>query len=201
MKKFQCFALSCLFLITWVFPSSAFACACCAEPGHYSLRTAKPTAYELEELGKLKFQTAELYTDAGYPDTIKGIKPLGDEFSVETILNGKVWSFNFKDNENKTGKLDLTKPLSMVEYMVDLPSLNDANQTMITLYKEWRFKYRVQNANGIFKSGFAPANEYFLVLQGYGNACTSAEDFKQWRLEISGKRADFAFYGDFAAKN
>ncbi len=199
MKKFQCFALSCLLLIVWIFPSSAFACACCAEPGHYSIRTSKPSVYELEELGKLKFRNAELYTDAGYPETIKGINPLGESFSVEGLLNGKIWAFNFKDNNQKTGKLDLTKPLSMVEYMVDLPSASVENQGETKLYKEWRFKYRVQNATGIFKNGFVPANEYFLVLQGYGNVCTSAEDFKKWRLEINGKKADFAFFGDFGA--
>lgn len=200
MKKIQFSALLCLFLIVWFFPSTAFACACCAERGHYSIRTAKPSSYELSELGKLKFQDAELYTDAGYPETIKGISPLGDSFSVDGLLSGKIWRFNFKDNNQKTGKIDLTKPLSMVEYMADLPGNETASESaMVFLYKEWRFKYKVQNADGIFKNGFAPANEYFLVLQGYGNICTSAEDFKKWRLEINGKKSDFAFFGKLNA--
>lgn len=198
MNKFQLSAVCCLFLALWIFPSSAFACACCAERGYYSIRTAKPSADEMKELRKLKFQTAELYTDAGYPETVKGISSLGESFSVSSLLNGKTWTFNFKDNNSKTGKLDLTKPLSMVEYMVDLPGANNG-ESEVKLYKEWRFKYKVQNATGIFKNGFAPTNEYFLVLQGYGNVCTSAADFTKWRLEISGKKAEFSFFGNLSA--
>ncbi|MCY7348825.1 MAG: hypothetical protein LH614_21765 [Pyrinomonadaceae bacterium] len=186
-------------LIILLLPSSAFACACCAERGYYSIRTAKPSDYQMKELQKLKFKTAELYSDAGYPDTIKGINPLGESFSVNSLLNGKNWAFNFTDNNRKTGKLDLAKPLSIVEYMVDLP--NAGSEGEVKLYKEWRFKYKVQKATGIFKNGFAPADEYFLVLQGYGNVCTSAEDFTKWRLEITGKRAEFSFFGNLSAIN
>jgi hypothetical protein len=201
MNNFQLSAVFCLFLMLCSFTTNAFACACCAEQGHYSIRTAKPSDYNLKELQKLKFQTAELYTDAGYPDSIKGISPLGEGFSVENLFGGKVWTLNFKDNNQKTGKLDLTKPLSMVEYMVDLPDGDNAENSLVRLYKEWRFKYRVQNATGIFKNGFAPQSEYFLVLQGYGNVCTSAADFTKWHLEISGKKADFSFFGNLSAGN
>ena len=199
MNKSRLSAIFCLFLLLSSFASTAFACACCAERGYYSIRTAKPSADEMKELQKLKFQTAELYADAGYPETIKGISPLNTSFSVTGLLNGNAWTFDFKDNRQKTGKLDLTKPLSMVEYMVDLPDANVEGE--VKLYKEWRFKYRVQNATGIFKTGFAPSSEYFLVLQGYGNVCTSAADFTKWRLEISGKRADFKFFGSLRASN
>ncbi len=199
MNKIQLSALLCLFLMLWLFPSSAFACACCAESGHYSIRTAKPSVYEIEELQKLKFQTAALYTDAGYPETVKGISPLNESFTVTGLLSGNSWMFDFKDDKQKAGKLNLTKPLSMVEYMVDLPSANPEGE--VKLYKEWRFKYRVQNATGIFKNGFAPTNEYFLVLQGYGNVCTSAGDFTKWHLEVSGKKAEFSFFGSLSAVN
>lgn len=202
MNKFQLSAVFCLFLLLCSFTSNAFACACCAESGHYSIRTAKPSVYQMEELQKLKFQTAELYSDGGESDEVKGIFPLNASFSVAGLLNGNSWTFDFKDDQQKTGKLDLTKPLSMVEYMVDLPSASgEENQGETKLYKEWRFKYRVQNATGIFKNGFAPQSEYFLVLQGYGNVCTSAADFTKWRLEVSGKRAAFKFYGSLGAAN
>ena len=200
MNKFQLSAVFCLFLMLCSFTSNAFACACCAERGHYSIRTTKPSDYQLKELQRLKFQSAELYTDAGYPDTVKGINLSGETFSVEALLGIKAWIFNFKDNKQKTGKLELTKPLSMVEYMVELPSA-EATESEVKLYKEWRFKYRVQNATGIFKNGFAPTNEYFLVLQGYGNVCSSAEDFTKWHLEVTGKKADFSFFGNLSAVN
>lgn len=198
MYKFQLSVLSCLFLVFGLFSSSAFACACCAERGHYSIRTAKPSENQIAELQKLKFQTAELYADAGYPDSIKGISPLNESFSVTALLSGSAWTFDFRDDRQKTGKLNLTKPLSIIEYMVDLPGANNG-ESEVRLYKEWRFKYRVQNATGIFKNGFAPQSEYFLVLQGYGNVCTSAEDFTKWRLEVTGKRADFSFFGNLSA--
>ena len=200
MKRFRTSAVFCLFLLLCSFTSNAFACACCAEPGHYSIRMAKPSVYEMEELQKLKFQTAELYTDAGYPDSIKGIFPLNESFSVTGLLNGSAWTFDFKDNRQKNGKLNLTKPLSIIEYMVDLPT-SENTQGETKLYKEWRFKYRVQNATGIFKNGFAPQSEYFLVLQGYGNVCSSAADFTKWRLEVTGKKADFSFFGNLQTTN
>jgi hypothetical protein len=200
MNKFQLSAVFCLFLMLCSFTSNAFACACCAERGFYSIRTAKPSDYQLKELARLKFQNAELYTDAGYPDTVKGINISGETFSVEALLSGKSWMFNFKDDQQKTGKLDLMKPLSMVEYMVELPTAEETAGE-VKLYKEWRFKYRVQNATGIFKNGFVPANEYFLVLQGYGNVCSSAEDFTKWHLEVSGKKAGFSFFGNLSARN
>ena len=198
MNKFQFSTIFCLFLLLCSLNSTAFACACCAEHGFYSIRTAKPSDYQLKELARLKFQTAELYTDAGYPDSIKGISPLAEGFTVANSFGGKLWTLNFTDNNRKSGKLDLTKPLSMVEYMVDLPtSKNMVGE--VKLYKEWRFKYRIQNATGIFKNGFAPTNEYFLVLQGYGNVCSSAEDFTKWHLEVTGKKADFSFFGNLSA--
>jgi hypothetical protein len=35
-----------------LFPSNAFACACCAEAGTYFIRTGKVDAYELGLLGE-----------------------------------------------------------------------------------------------------------------------------------------------------
>ena len=94
--------------------------------------------------------------------------------------------------------LNLLKPISMVDFEADLhESANGGNGPV--LYKEWRFKYRVQSGTGIFQNGIAPATEYFLVLQGRGNNCTQAEDFTHWRLEITGKKASYAFFGKLNA--
>lgn len=175
-----------------LFPSDAMACACCAERGAYSISTRKPSASELDELKRIQFATANLYTTAAYPDDIKGISSLGENYSLSGLLQSNSWKFNIKDDKGKTGTLNLTKPVSMVAFMVDT---HDAAGEVV-LYKEWRFKYRVQSGTGIFQTGIAPATEYFLVLQGRGNMCTQAEDFKNWRLEITGKRANYAFFGD-----
>lgn len=198
MKTFLVFFLV-LAAVVAVFPpdlSASPLCACCAEQGHYSITTRKPDQYILGELKKLKLELPKLYTDAGYPETIKGIKPLGDSFSLDASVAGNLWRFIFKDNQSRSGTLNLAKPLSMVEYMVDQAPLTDGEPArMVMLYKEWRFKYNVASGNGIFQSGIAPKTEYFLVLQGKGNVCTSAEQFESWRLEITGTKARYAFFG------
>lgn len=176
-----------------LFPSDALACACCAERGAYSISTKKPTTLELDELKRIQFGTINLYQTAG-EDVIRGIGSPGENYSISGLLQSDSWKFNIKDAAGKTGTLNLSKPVSMVQFMADIHDNGAGSET--ALYKEWRFKYRVQSGTGIFKNGIAPATEYFLVLQGRGNVCTNAEDFKNWRLEINGKRASYAFFGD-----
>lgn len=89
----------------------------------------------------------------------------------------------------------------MVEYMVDQTPLAGESVGEPVLYKEWRFKYNVGSGNGIFQSGIAPKTEYFLVLQGKGNVCTSAEQFESWRLEVTGAKTRYAFFGKVSAGN
>lgn len=185
--------LSVFVSVTALFPTDALACACCAEPGAYSIRTMKPTALELDQLKRIQFGTANLYTTAG-EDNIRGIAGIGEDYSISGLLQNAAWKFSIKDAAEKSGTLNLTKPVSMVAFIADIHDGDGASE--VVLYKEWRFKYRVQSGTGIFQAGIAPATEYFLVLQGRGNVCTNAEDFKNWRLEITGKRADYAFFGD-----
>lgn len=174
------------------FPSDSFACACCVEPGFYSINTSKPESYELEELSKIKFAGAKLYDSAG-EDNVSGISSIGENYSLSGALQNSVWKFNFRDEKGAAGALNLLKPTSMVTYMVDIHDSKEDEETV--LYKEWRFKYKVQSGTGIFQKGIAPMTEYFLVLQGRGNGCTQASDFTHWRLEVTGKKADYAFYG------
>ena len=178
----------------FVFPADALACACCAERGTYSISTRKPANAELDELKRIQFKTADLFMTGAYPDNIKGINPLGEKFSLNGSMQSNLWKFNFKDSAGKSGMLSLTKPISMVAFAADIHDGKGASATV--LYKEWRFKYRVQSGTGIFQAGIAPGTEYFLVLQGRGNNCTQAEDFRHWRLEITGKRANYAFFGE-----
>jgi hypothetical protein len=175
-------------------PSYALACACCADAGTYVINTKKPTSFEFGELAKIKFGTANLFTTPGYSDDLKGISQASEKFSLNGSLQSNLWKLNFKEEQNKSGTLNLTKPISMVSYMADLHDSKDTGLG-VNLYKEWRFKYRVQSGTGVFQNGIAPATEYFLVLQGRGNACTQAEDFTHWRLEVTGKKASYAFFG------
>lgn len=203
MKKlsFLYFALFGIFFCQTLKVSAAeFFCACCAERGHYSITTKKPDQYALGELKKLKFSQARLYTDAGYPETIKGISPLSDSYTATGTLSGNLWKFIFKDDKAKSGTLNLAKPVSMVEFMVDQTPLAGESAGEPVLYKEWRFKYNVSGGNGFFQSGIAPKTEYFLVLQGKGNVCTSADQFENWRLQVTGAKAAYAFFGKLSAE-
>lgn len=179
-----------------IFPLQIFAnhCACCAERGEYSIRVKKPDDYEIGEIKRLRIAETNLYTDAGYPDTIKGISPLTENYTAVFLWQNAGWKFDFKNDKNSTGILNLMKSATMVDYRTDT-----YNEGEPVLYKELRFKSKVTGGTGIFKTGIAPATEYFLVLQGKGNNCMNAEDFTHWRLEITGKKADYAFFGKLMA--
>ena len=177
-----------------LYPLNVSACACCADAGTYVISTRKPTGFEFGELERIKFGAANLFTTPAYPDDLKGIGSTSEIFSLDGSLESSLWKLNFREKQKKSGTLSLTKPVSMVSYMADLHDSKDTGLG-VNLYKEWRFKYRVQSGTGIFQNGIAPATEYFLVLQGRGNACTQAEDFTHWRLEITGRKANYAFFG------
>ncbi|MCA1638856.1 MAG: hypothetical protein LC768_11080 [Acidobacteria bacterium] len=199
MKIFSPFFFASIAL-NLVFPSDALACACCADAGTYSIRVKNPDKYEFDELKKIKFTKAKLFTTPGYPDDIKGINPLGENYSLNGSLQNNLWKLDLTDDKDKSGTLNLTKPSSMVVFMADLHDSKDTGAG-VKLYKEWRFKYGVNSGTGIFQKGIAPKTEYFLVLQGRGNACTTAGDFTHWRLEITGKKASYAFFGELNSTN
>lgn len=193
--KICLFFLFAIVTTIFIFPSDALACACCAEPETYSISTRKPADFELAELGKIQFKTANLFMNAAGEDNIKGISSIGESYSLDGRMQNNSWKFNFKDDKGKTGTLSLSKPVSIIAFMADIHD-REPGAGEVSLYKEWRFKYRLQSATGVFQTGIAPATEYFLVLQGRGNGCTQAEDFTHWRLEITGKKANYAFFGE-----
>jgi hypothetical protein len=181
----------------FIFPLQNFAnyCACCAERGEYSIRTKKPSDYEIGELKRLQISETNLFTNGGYPDNIKGITPVTDIFTGNFLWQNSGWKFDFKNDKNGTGILNLMKAPTMVDFRTDT-----YNEGEPILYKELRFKSKVSGGTGIFKRGIAPATDYLLVLQGKGNNCLNAEDFTHWRLEITGKKADYAFFGKLKAE-
>lgn len=199
MKIRLTFLLSICALFT-LLANDVFACACCAERGHYSIRTSKPAQLQMDELKKLRFSTTELYMTEAGEDEIKGISPIGDSYTINGLFNNNSWKFDFKDNNNKTGMLNLTMPTQMLEYNVDIHDGEDGGAGSPLLYKEWRFKYNVKNGTGIFQNGIKGKTEYFLVLQGRGNLCTSAENFTHYNLEVTGKNASYKFFGTLTAE-
>lgn len=187
-------------------PAAALACACCAEPGEYVLSTHRPDSTSLEVIGDFEFsKSTDLYmTEAGF-DMIKGLSPIQKEYDSEewtaassfdlaASFTRKLWTFNIKTPKGKAATLVLPMPAQMVTYKVDIHD-DDNRSNGPQLYKEFRFKGSLTSAGGFAQAGVVRGTTYFLVFQGRGNSCDNASDFTHWRLEISGPRADYAFFG------
>lgn len=215
---------SILFAGLFLLSSSVFAgsgssngssfCACCAEPGEYLIWTGKPDKYVVDTLAEMKYdQAAYLYlTEAGFEGMVKGLKGIEKEFeaseswvaspgefSLTNAFAARTWKFNFKTKSGKSGVLTLPVPTQMVQYKVDIHDGKSFGGGGPALYKEWRFKGVVQSGSGIFQPDIIKPTTYFLVLQGRGNGCDNAEDFRFWRLEIEGKKAKYAFFGELSS--
>lgn len=181
---------------------TSLACACCVDPGYYSLSTSKVDGYILGELEYLKFdKAANIYmSEAGFDGT-RGLEDLAaDEAAgrpidmgiVETFLDRK-WRFDITTAGGRASSLVLPMPTSMVRFKVDLHDNEPGTET--GLYKEFRFKGTLGSASGFLRKSAARPATYFLVFQGRGNGCDSSADFTHWRLEIEGPRADYALWG------
>jgi hypothetical protein len=186
--------LACLLLL----PERALACACCSNTGDYHIGFNKPGAYELGLMESMRFgRTANLYlTEAGMEEDAKGLARPAETYSLNGSLVGSVWKLTFRDG-NKSGVLNLPLPAKMLSYKADIHDGRTSGGGPL-LYKEWRFEGQV-NGTGFFQTGITPPTKYFFVLQGRGNGCDNAEDFTHWRLNITGKKARYTFYGELAA--
>ncbi len=189
------FALTMMTLL--LLPSRALACACCVEPGEWYESSASVDASELAELGLLKFSpAATTYMTVQGEEGITGITPVSENYTLAVTQTRRRWTFAFRDDNRASGTLTFTVPPTAESFGADLhdPSITDAGPK---LYKEWRFAGRVSGGTGIFKAGITPNTKFRLILQGRGNNCRSAADFRNWILQINGPRAAYAFYGTF----
>lgn len=179
-------------------PGRALACACCSNAGDYRTGSGKPSAYELGLMKEMRFGgTAYLYqTEAGEEESGKGLAHIATTYTLGGSLVGSAWRLTFRD-ANKTGTLNLPLPLRMSKLAADIRDGQTSAGGGPLLYKEWRFEGLVKGT-GIFQPGIVAATRYVLVLQGRGNACDNAEDFTHWRLQVTGRKAGYAFYGELA---
>src|SRR5262249_268198 len=154
----------------------------------------KPSTNELSLMKRIRFgQTARLFlTEADVDIDAKGLAHAAEAYSLTGSLVGKVWKLTFRDG-NKSGTLNLPLPARMLSYQADIHDGQESGGGGPLLYKEWRFEDRV-NGTGFFQAGLTAPAKYFLVLQGRGNACDTAEDFTHWRVAITGKKAEYVFY-------
>lgn len=197
------FTLACIASLS----TDILACACCAERGTYTVSTGKPSAYELEILKQMKFgPAAELFLTAASYEDIKGLPDVIKEFEVTTssefslveAFTGRTWTLSFMTGGERTGSLVLPRPTTMTSRRIDIPD-NASKAPNVVLYKEWVFNGTVGSGTGFFSRGIVRPTKYTLLFQGHGNNCDNAEDFTNWRLEITGPKADFAVFGKMKA--
>jgi hypothetical protein len=173
----------------------ARACACCSEPGQRIEATVPLSANDKLELERLRFaKAAKLYTDAAGFDAVSGISDPSETYEVVQSRQGGIWTFTFKDPKGGLGALAFTVPAQIELFFVDIRDGKQASAGGPLLYKEWRLAAPLA-ATGIFKPRAAGALTARLVLQGRGNACTSADQFSSWTLVVSGPKARYTLYG------
>lgn len=179
-------------------PSRVRACACCSNPGDYHIDFGRPGEYEFSLMQQVRFGgTAHLYlTEADLKESAKGLEHRAESYSLSGALVGNAWKLEFREG-NKSGTLSLPLPTKVLSYTADIHDGRTSDGGGPLLYKEWRFEGQV-HGTGFFRTGIIAPTKYFLVLQGRGNGCRNAEDFSHWRLKITGKKADYAFYGELA---
>src|SRR6185295_12865698 len=182
-------------LLTLLTPARALACACCSNEGEYYKGSSKLEQFQRDIMSDMRFDIkAFLYsTEADLEEGGRGISDPKEEYELIGSLVKNSFRLSFRDGA-KSGLLTLPLPLKMENYRVDLRDGQTSEGGGPRLYKEWRFEGLV-SGTGLFKTGMVGPTKYFLVLQGRGNGCDNAEDFYNWRLEVSGKRARYAFYG------
>lgn len=157
----------------------------------------KPDEFQLGEMKRIRFGTeADLWTGEADADVAaQGLAHPADSYSVTGSLVGNVWKLTFR-NGDESGTLDLPLPAKMLRFAADIhDGQTKPGYPEPVLYKEWRFEGEAKGT-GVFKDGITAQTKYVLVFQGRGNSCDGAENFTHWQLKVSGKKADYSFYGE-----
>lgn len=183
-------------------PASVHACACCAEDGEWDEGRAKIEDSLLAEINRLKpAAKASLFTTPAYPEGVKGISGLNENsetsYAVTLTRSGRQWTLELAGGKGGRGALVFTVPTTAGYLNADIHDGLKGGGGGPLLYKELRLEGKAWG-NGIFAGGITADTKFRLVLQGRGNHCPAAEDFKNWNLRVTGAKADYTFYGSFA---
>lgn len=150
------------------------ACACCSDPGEYTLRTDDLGEYQLSQIQDIAFApTAKLFlTDADEEENARGLSDVAPSYQVSSVIEPKSWRLTFKA-KGKTGVLTLPFPPTMTDFAADIHDGKKSGGNGPLLYKEWRFEGSA-TGDGIFQEGFASPARYTLILQGRATVATTA---------------------------
>ena len=168
----------------------AAVCACCADEGEWYERTERVQTEQLALLDRLRFSpTAKKYMSPGEDND------LSEDYSLSHVRAGRSWQLKFRDDQGRTGTISFMIPVIAVTFGADLHD-SPAGGVGPSLYKEWRFSGAARVA-GIFRSVMSAPVQFRLILQGRGNHCENAEDYRHWTLQISSGHRSYTFYGSF----
>ncbi|MDO9381322.1 MAG: hypothetical protein Q7T86_00510 [Hyphomicrobiaceae bacterium] len=176
-------------------PAAAIACACCASTGQRFVETGKASDYDADQLNRIMFDgKAELLTGEAEPGDIRGLTATETEYVLDVTRQAAGWTFTFKTGGAIAGTLSFS-PEKLAKFEVDTRLTEPPAGGMVTLYKEWKQTAAV-TGTGMFK--LPEGSSLSLILQGSGNSCTSAEDFKTWSLVVQGNGFSFLFFSKLA---
>ena len=172
-----------------------YYCACCASAGEWFLAQEAVGEEKLREFGRLGLAgDANLsMTEAG-AEGVRGIADALETYALTLSQSRRRWTLRLRGEGGKTGTLSFDVPRAATVFGVDLRDGQQAGGGGPLLYKEWRIEGPLVGT-GVFKQGAGAGTKFRLVLQGRGNMCTDAADFKTWTLQVFGARARYSFYG------
>lgn len=182
-----------------VFPASALACACCADPGYRSERRAPLSGFERKEVARVRLAgAARTFVSPRGLEGVRGIESVSTRYAVSEAVAGLRRTLRFRDGRGHEGRLTFHTGAAAVQFAVDLRDGKQLPGGGPLLLKELRLEGRV-TGTGIFRAGLVGAPRFRLILQGRGGACFGAADFRNWTLEVRGPRASFSLFGALRA--
>ena len=176
-------------------PAAAYACACCADDGHWSERSAPLSGIERDELARVRLRpAARTFVSPAGLEGVLGIAPPSLTYAVSATTSRLRWSLRLRDARGRVGTLVLALPRTATLLTADVRDGRRAGAGGPLLYKEWRLAGRV-TGTGIFTAGLTGEPRFRLILQGRGVLCTAAENFAHWTLQVTGPRSHFSLFG------
>ena len=195
MPRAPFFLASFAALLSLVSAGQALACACCTNYGQRNVNVVALDSGRRAEIESMRFaETAQLFVGEGSPDDSEGIATPADAYALKASWQGDQLVFDFRDERGHSGTLTLKLPGKISIFEVDPRDSPDQGHGP-GLYKEWKLTSHAAGS-GVFATGMGPSQFITLIVQGHGNACTSAGDFSHWTLVVEGPKGNYTLFGE-----
>jgi hypothetical protein len=185
-------------LLSWLpvlaLPRATYACACCSQAGEWSQISQPLSGYSREVLNSLQFATTADLDQS--PAGTGAVASESANYQLGVRKTPRKWQLTFTDAQGKTGMLSIALPRKATFFSADIHDGAAGAAGGPLLYKEIRLEGKV-TGTGIFAKGLKLSSKYRLIIQGRGNGCQIAENYRNWNLQISSGTEFYAFYGKF----